>query len=136
MNVIPEIQKLGFDPLEYVVIGGAAMAARGLKETSDIDVLVSAELFEACKNTKEWKHHQREIEGEDAGLVNKEGTVELYPTICGLSSAFDSIREGAEFIVGIPFASMQDVLRIKQTYNREKDQDDITLIRNYIIDRL
>ena len=49
MDIFSEITKLHFPPDEYVIIGGASMVARGLKEPRDIDILISSSLFELCQ---------------------------------------------------------------------------------------
>jgi hypothetical protein len=49
MNLFDEIKKLNFPNDKYVVVGGAAMAARGIKETGDIDIVVMPDLFDRCK---------------------------------------------------------------------------------------
>jgi hypothetical protein len=48
MDVFREIKKLGFPPERYVVFGGGAIAARGIRETHDVDILVALELLEEC----------------------------------------------------------------------------------------
>lgn len=48
-TVLNSIKSLNFPKDEYVVGSGAAMAVRGLRETRDIDMVVSPILFETCK---------------------------------------------------------------------------------------
>ena len=66
------------------------------------------------------------------GLVNKEGSIELYPTIAGDTISFRELRKNAEIINDIPFISLEDVVRIKEFYGREKDKFDIERIKNYL----
>jgi hypothetical protein len=129
VDIFTTIKALNFQPADYVVMGGAALAARGLKETNDIDIVVSGRLLTECQARPEWHHHPRLIATEPAGLSN--GEVELYPTIGGVHISFEELRKNAEIIDGIPFASLEDMITIKQTYAREKDLEDVDRIRAY-----
>lgn len=132
MDIFSELKKLDFPTDQYVVIGGAAMAGRGIKETKDLDLLLSRSLIETLKKDPTWHHHPRIVPTEEAGLVNDDGTVELYPTIDGFEQGFDDLKERVEMINGFPFANLHDVIKIKQTYNREKDIKDIERIQSYL----
>jgi hypothetical protein len=131
-NIFDELKRLDFSPDKYVVIGGAAMAARGIKETRDIDVLVFEDLLEAMKKQPGWHYHPRIMQTEPAGLVNDNGSIELYPTVGGTTIGFKEIRKDAEMIDDIPFASLEHVMMIKKIYKREKDLKDIELIEKYL----
>lgn len=133
MDILSEIKKLNFDSSEYVIIGGASMALRGLKETKDIDILISQSLLEKLKRESAWRHHPRIIPTDEAGLVNDDGTIELYPTIgSDIDLSFDLVKHNQEIVDGIPCISLNDLLLIKQTYKREKDFNDIKLIEAYL----
>ena len=58
MDVIEELKKLNFPSEKYVVFGGAALAARGLRETFDIDIVASDDLLAKC-GAEGWKEHPR-----------------------------------------------------------------------------
>jgi len=45
-DVITELNRLGLPPSQYVVVGGAALAVRRIRETADIDLVVTTELSE------------------------------------------------------------------------------------------
>src|SRR5688572_20864099 len=106
MNIFAELQKLNFSPESYVVVGGAAMAARDIKETSDIDIVVTPDLFELCKQSG-WKEHLRP--NGERGL--SKGGVELYLHVnCGdFNPTFQELQGRAEIIDSLPFCSLQDI---------------------------
>lgn len=131
-NIIKTIEELNFPQSEYIIIGGAAMAIRGLKETRDIDILVSKKLLENLRKLDTWQHHPRIVASEEAGLVNKEKTTELYPSIASNTITFESLKSNEEIIEGIPFADLEDIIKIKSFYAREKDLKDIELIEKYL----
>ena len=132
MDIIKVTRGLNFPEADYIIIGGAAMAIRKIKETSDIDILVSQDLLKILRNSKEWSHHLRILANEEAGLVNKEKTVELYPEIANNSISFEELKLGQEVIEGIPVANLNHIIKIKQFYAREKDFKDIAIIRKYL----
>ncbi len=135
MNIFTTIKNLDFPASEYVVIGGAALAGREIKETSDADILLSRGLLDELRKSPDWKYHPRIIPTEEAGLVNIDGTVELYPTVGGIELSFEEIKSREEVIEGIPFANLEDILKIKETYGRQKDLRDIELIKTYLLSR-
>ena len=51
-DVITELSRLGLPPGHYVVVGGAALAVRGIRETDDIDLVVTTELFELLSHAE------------------------------------------------------------------------------------
>ena len=85
MNIAKTIKKLSFPQSEYILIGDAALALRGIKETSDIDILVSKALLEKLKEENEklkdedkyWVYHPRIIASEEAGLIHKNENTKL-----------------------------------------------------------
>ncbi len=132
MDIFTQIKRLNFPLDQYVVFGGAAIAARGIRETNDADILVTKELLDKCAQDGQWKIHPRLDPNEPAGLDN--GIIEIYPTIGGgFSTNFKELRANADMIDGIPFCSLEDVIRIKEVYGREKDLKDVELIRRYLI---
>ena len=108
------------------------MVGRRLKETKDIDLLLSKDFIEELRNDDTWHHHPRIILTEEAGLVNNDGTIELYPTVGGINLSFEDMKTREEIIEGIPFADLNDILKIKETYKRKKDLKDIELIKIYL----
>lgn len=132
MDIFTQIKRLNFPSDQYVVFGGAAIAARGIRETNDADILVTKELLDKCSQDGQWKVHPRLNPNEPAGLDN--GIIEIYPTIGGgFPTNFKKLRANADMIDSIPFCSLEDVIRIKEAYGREKDLKDIDLIRQHLI---
>ncbi|MDB5225540.1 MAG: hypothetical protein JWL87_492 [Candidatus Adlerbacteria bacterium] len=133
MDIFSEIKKHNFPVDEYVVIGGAALAARGLKETNDIDIVVSPKLLDEYRNKEGWHHHPRIIPTEEAGVANDEGTIELYPNVGGIAEmTFERLKKNSELIDGVPFAGLRDVKLVKEVYAREKDLIDVAKIEAYL----
>jgi len=129
MDLFSEIKKLNFSSNKYIVVGGAAMAARNIKETCDIDIVVTPDLFEHCKQ-EGWQEHLR----PNGGPGLKKGMIEVYLDVNSgnFNPSFEELRNRAQIIDEIPFCSLEDVRRFKKEYNRDKDIKDINLIDNYL----
>mgnify|MGYP003464475261 CR=1 FL=1 len=132
MDILKLVRELDFPQSEYIVIGGAAMAIRDLKKTQDIDILISKKLLEGLRKLDTWQNHPRIIASEEAGLINKDKTIELYPSIASDTITFESLKSNEEIIEGVPFANLEDIVKIKTYYAREKDLKDIELIKVYL----
>ena len=49
MNIIEKVKELGLKPEEFVIVAGSAIAAHGLKETKNIDLVISPEVYGRLK---------------------------------------------------------------------------------------
>lgn len=58
-EVLCEIRSLRLPADQYVVVGGAALAARGIRETQDIDLVVTPSLFEELERAGGIARHVR-----------------------------------------------------------------------------
>lgn len=78
-DVVRELGCLNLPVDGYVVVGGAALAARGIRETEDIDLVVTANLFQKLEQAS-W--HKRQRPNGKPGL--RYGPVEAYLGVdCG-----------------------------------------------------
>ena len=105
------------------------MAARGLRETRDIDMVVSQTLFEMCKkNGWQVKTFPNGVEG-----LHKD-VFELFVSVkhIGYNPSFEYLIQQSEEIDGILFLKLSEILKFKQAYGREKDVQDIELIKKYL----
>ena len=133
MNIFEEVRKLNFPPRQYVVVGSGPMAARGIREIRDIDIVVSPEFFEKCKQDG-WEQVPWTYSEKLEQVYLKQGVVELYLDVnCGnFNPKTDELIQRADVIDGIPFASLEDVIRFKKEYNKPKHLADIKLIAEYL----
>src|SRR5690348_17190141 len=77
MSIFEEIKLLGFPPEKFVVLGGASIAAHGLRKAADIDIFVTPDIFEQCKNSG-WEVRTWDKPERAGDLWLKKGIVELY----------------------------------------------------------
>ena len=119
-NIINRLEDLNFDKNGYWVLAGSAMVLHGVKpETQDIDM--------GC--TKEFAD-ELETEGYPT-VVMPDGTrrityaedVEIFE---------DWIFDRVVFVDEIPVISLEGLLEMKRSLEREKDLRDIQMIEEFL----
>lgn len=129
-----KIQSLNFPVGKYIVLGGASLAMRGMRETRDIDILVIPEFFEelirqgwTLDSEFEQKWHRKRLVREDVEVYQN-----LYFDAKKESVDAEEVIKIAEMIDGISFQPLDHLLMAKQDSGREKDLRDVELIRSYL----
>lgn len=124
-QVISAIRALNLPVGDYVVVGGAAMAVRGLKDTSDIDLVVTPRLFETLASSG-WTLKPRP--NGKPGL--RHGHMEAYLDVNteAFARSTEWLIEHAQTVDGIPLVDLTTLAGWKRSYGREKDARDVELI--------
>ena len=118
-NIIKILKKYNFDNEKYIVISGASMVIHGIKDnTSDIDIAVTKDYYEYLLN-----HY--ECIFEVTNMFNHR----IYIIDNIINFGVDYFTK-PEFIEDIPVQTLDDVLSLKKSLNRDKDKKDIELIEN------
>ncbi|MEG0483052.1 MAG: zinc ABC transporter substrate-binding protein [Acinetobacter sp.] len=129
-ELLNEIQKLEFPKTDFIIVGGAALAIRNLRKTSDIDIVVIPKLFEKLQNSNEWSYKAR----PDGKPKLYKGFIEIYLDVntedFQRSTAW--LFENADIFDQIQFIDLHTLMQLKQSYGREKDLHDIELIQTYL----
>ena len=132
MDIYKEIEHLDLPTGDYVVLGSGVLAALGIRDIADVDLLVRPRLFDQLRE-RGWEY----------GTLDYDGRVRERLTF-GEAEAFKDFWYGdqnpdpeeliahAEIIKGVPFLPLAELLKIKHALNRPKDHSDITLIENYL----
>lgn len=134
MDIIRRVKALNLPEEKFVVIGSAILEIKGIRKTSDLDVMLTEDLFKTIKKDSSWKYTLKAGRfGDSIDLLEKDG-VQLYFHIYGRYDfnffMGDSTR--VELIEGVWFGSLSDLLKIKYEWKREKDLADIALINSYL----
>ncbi|MGL4609118.1 MAG: hypothetical protein ACRCYY_05445 [Trueperaceae bacterium] len=124
-EVEEKTKALGLPSSDYALFGSLPLLAHGLIDSvSDIDIVARGAA---------WTEAQTLAEAEclclGAWRVSLED-IEIYTSWLGTDA--DSIIERANFINGLPYAKLQDVLEFKQKLNRPKDAEHIRRIQEYL----
>ena len=120
-EIIKILKKYNFDNKKYIVISGAAMVLHGIKNsTSDIDIAVTKEYYEYLL-----KHYKCDFD-------------KINPYNHKVYFIDNIINFGIDYFTSpvymddIPIQKIDDILKLKNNLNRNKDKDDILLIQKVI----
>lgn len=133
MNIVEEMKKLKFPQEQYVIVGSGPLVVRGIRETNDIDIVVSPKLFEKCKQDW-WEQLPRTYPDKIGQIYLRQGYVELFLDVnCGdVNPTLEELLQRSDLIEEISFASLADILQFKIAYNTPKHRQDIKRIEKYL----
>jgi hypothetical protein len=115
--------------------GCAGLAALGLRECIDIDLLVTPDVFEDLK-ARGWKHEVVSIEGRPRERLSHREVEAFKDYWCnGKAYGIPAMIGRAQVICGVQFISIPDFLEVKRAMGRNKDLRDIELIEAYLRSR-
>lgn len=117
---------------QYVIMGSASLAAHGVREYKDVDILVSQELFNQLLD-QGWVRQEK---WPDC-LISPDGTYEATVSVwTSFPVTVETVLPTADYINGIPFCSLPDLLNIKIDLKRDKDLKDVELIKHFLNDNI
>lgn len=132
MNIFTGIRQLDLPAGEYVVLGSGVLAALGIRDVADIDLLVSPRLFNQLRQ-RGWEYGTLDYDGhvrERLTLGEAEAFKDFWYS--DQNPAPEKLIADAAVIKGVPFLPLATLLDIKRALNRPKDHSDIALIEKYL----
>ena len=129
MNIVQKVKSLDLPTRKYVVIGGASLAARGIREANDIDILVLPEVFDDLKNKgfeEKFFENGSSVLKKDVFEIGKKFTVTSY------NPPAEVMIKNAEIIDGVAFSDLKQEIEFKKAMGRDKDLRDIELIEEFL----
>lgn len=129
-KALTEIKKLNLPSAEFIVVGGACLAVHNLRDTNDIDILVTKELW----NELIFKYEIIQTPfGESLKLRNSievlgKGSVYLPEGF----STVKQLLETSQYVNGVNYADLTFVKQVKLQLARPKDLIDVELIDEYL----
>lgn len=128
-EIIAKVKELNLPKGSYVVFGSCPMAAAGIREANDIDLLVSEEIFKQLQKAG-WRTKNK---GPKDNLLVK-NVFEAHPKwdFSSYNPTLTQLLLTANFIDEIPFAALEEVQKWKAAFGRPKDLKDIKLIDKYL----
>lgn len=139
-RIIDVVKDLNLPLGGYAVFGSAIMDVYGLKQSNDIDLILSDELFDDLQKSSDWETIMKNPDINWQGLVcKKDSPIEIeafkYFPNPNYNGDFTEMIIEATIIDGIPFVSIEKVLEWKKSLAREKDLNDVKLIDNFMSSR-
>lgn len=123
MNIHQKVKELNLPENSYVIVGSGILGALGIRESRDIDIIVSQDVYEKFE-AKGWAH--------DSWPDQETLTQDVFELgVHWYGKKADELLEDAQYIDGVPFLSLDDVYEWKKKLGREKDLNDLKLIDGY-----
>ena len=118
-EILRVLENYNLDKSNYIVISGASMVLQDVKEyTSDIDIAVSQEYFKYLLSNYECVFER----------VNEYG-MEVYFTYDFINFSTAYYDSEYTLVNGIKVQSIESIIELKSKLNREKDKNDIKLLK-------
>ncbi len=129
MDIFEEVKKLNLPLGKYVVVGSGIMAAKRMRNINDIDLLVTEDVYEIISKQEGWTS-----EPKSDGWTLTKGIYEIDKVFKykEYNPGTDHLIKTAEIINGIPFMQLSELVKFKEILRREKDLEDIELIKKYL----
>lgn len=123
MSIEEKIKDLGLRNASFAVFGSGPMAVRGIREASDIDLIVKKDLWDSLVAS-----------GKVQVLSDKLlcGNIEVFNSWKNLDASVDELIDSADIFNGIRYVKLKYVLEWKSNLGREKDLNDIKLINHFL----
>lgn len=128
-EIIAKVKELNLPDGSYVVFGSCPMALADIRESGDIDMLVSKEVFEELK-AKGWKLIDKGK--KDKPLAKDDFEAHKSWEFSAYSPTLEHLLSTADIIDNVPFASLVEVRKWKVASGRPKDLEDIKLINRHL----
>jgi len=123
MNVAKKISELNLPESSYIVVGSGILGALGIRESSDIDLVVTQEVYDHFESL-----------GWEKGLWGNKVVFQKDMFDIGLDWYGETAQEvlkRAQVVNGVPYLSLDEVYEWKKRNGREKDLRDLILIDEY-----
>jgi high affinity sulfate transporter 1 len=124
-SAIEMVRRLGLKQGSYVVIGGAVLEVLNLRETNDVDIVVSDEVYTQYRDHKHWAEY---VQDNGKKVLSHDG-YNLMHTWMG--SSLKHLMHHSFEVEDVTFMSVDELIEAKRHLGRKKDLDDIMLLENY-----
>ena len=127
------IKELHLPSKQYAVFGSGLLDVLGLKKASDIDIIMTKQLFEDLSQQKDWSLNKHPNGGEVLSHETIEGIEAFYEASIPMcdQQGIERMISNATIIEDVEFVRLEDILAWKQAFGREKDLQDVHLINRY-----
>lgn len=124
LEQLEELKTLNLPEDQYIIWGSGVLAIRGIREASDVDIIVSKN----CWNNLIKKYP---VQGSKLNLL-KIGNIEIWKDCMNLTDKVDQMIIDKDIIEGYPFMKLEYTIEWKTFLNREKDKKDILLLEKIL----
>ena len=131
-ELIRRVSELDLPIGEYCVVGSGPLAVRSLCDATDIDLLVSGRIYEQLKEKDAWV----ESANEEGVMILSNPPYEVgHEYRCGeYLGEPETLFDEVDVVDGVAFASLEQVMQYKRARGKQKDQQDIALVNEYLFE--
>lgn len=129
MDIYQRIKSLNLPLGKYVVGGGAALEAFGIRKATDIDVAVTRDTYQKLRSDG-WR--EKTVNGGNKGLVRREIDLAVGFACGKRKIRTATLLKTATVVNGVPFIDLKQIIKIKKAANRPKDKSDLRLIEKFL----
>ena len=134
MEIKSKLNELGLTPDNTIVIGSGILNALKIRESNDIDVVVSPEKYQSLALDGRFK---KEMKRGREILTSDLLEIMTSWTVLGKTWTFDNLQDQSVVIGGVRYNTVQFLLDAKRSWLadadvRQKDIDDVKLMENYL----
>lgn len=124
-SVIERVKALKLPEEQYMVVGGAVLEVLNLRQSTNIDIVVSGDVYAMFAAKPQW----REYALTTGKLVLTKDNVNLMRSWFGRT--LNSMKRRDTFVKdNVTFMGPKQLITIKQRLGRRKDQSDIALLKS------
>ena len=131
-----ELKNLDLPPNQFLVVGSGPMSIREIRDSEDIDVIVTLDLWNELIRTYSVEPNSWGVErisiGDNIEILNPDQSIFSNSSIIPV----DDVHSQADTFDGIKFLHLEHLKVFKKKLGREKDLRDIELIDRYIHEQL
>jgi predicted nucleotidyltransferase len=143
MDIENLLKLLNAHAVEYVIIGASAFPAHGyLRATEDLDILIRPEMSNAQRTLEALREFGYDVSDLTVDDLLKYKVLfrqyalaaDIHPFVEG--DTFEQIwqhrMQSTLGKTGTSFASLEDLIQMKEAANRPKDQEDLRVLREIL----
>ena len=123
-STVEMVKRLDISSDDYVVIGGGVLEALKLRDTNDVDLVVSEALYKEFVK-KGWREY---IQDDGKRILSHHGYQIMLRYV---GKSLRDLKPKSFIFDDICFMSIDDLMAAKQKIGRQKDLDDLKLLRKY-----
>ncbi|MGB4762802.1 MAG: SulP family inorganic anion transporter [Candidatus Saccharimonas sp.] len=126
LSIADQVKRLEIAKKDYVLVGSGVLDVLGLREAADVDLVVTAAVYEAYRAKHGW-HEFTQANGKK--VLSHEG--------CNLMTVWvgnqlKQLRQGTSTVAGVRVMSIERLIDGKLQLGRRKDFADVKLLRQYL----
>lgn len=134
MVFVTNLNEIGLNTDNSVVIGSGIMAAKNLRDSNDIDLIVDENMFLKLKNNKRFStklDHDREI------LYDEVFEIGYYWEVLGKRQNLNDLFQKSVVIDRVRYITPEFLLQVKESWLlddevRQKDRDDVAILKKFL----